>query len=163
MNDFLRMNGKDIMNIVNEYKEQFEYLDNLREHKIIFNECLERINVNGVIRDIDNDNFGEFFDWCNFVKWGDYGGSFREFCMGEIDNRIDDFIEEIKEYREENNEEEIDDDDIEEQFCSDVLDDEWTDIENDYDNIIELLNNRGIEDIESINIVREFCIEEGYY
>ena len=171
--NFNNLVGDDIMNIVNEYKEQFEYLENVERHKETFEECLSNIRFNGLKKDMENE-LGRYGLLCGldgylngYVNYGDYG-SFRDFCRSRLECGLEDYMEENVDYIMEELDIEEDDfenneEDIEQLFIDNNLDSEWIEFENDSDMVIDILDKYyGLSEDDMDNF-REYCIDNGYY
>ncbi len=174
--NFLTINGQDIMNIVIGYKEDMERIENIERHRETFEECLSNIRYNGLIKDMENElgRYGRLSGldgYLNgYVNYGDFGGSFRDFCRYRIESGLTDYIEENmdminEELGLEEDNEDFDNhfDSIEQLFIDNGLEEEFNEMEEDKDMVIEILDKYyGLSEDDMDNF-REECISQGFY
>ncbi len=159
--------GEDVDNIIKGFLFDLERDDRVEEHKLKFVDCFESINVNGVIKDIENsdinmDDFenGRFYglddiDLCEWIRMDDFGCSYRQYSNYKFENEYECWLDELEN-------DERDEDDLDRRFEVDVIKEDWRIMEKEHDKMNDYLDKRFI-DYEGYGEIRSFCIEEGLY
>jgi hypothetical protein len=160
---------KDLEKIILSYKEDLDIIDQQqnRIREINFDDCLDEIVCNGIIEDIKNNDFGSRY-MCGWIQVGDFGASFRHYFNYRLDRcgyeiRTSEWFDDNSENLHlTNNSGELivnsdELNDIFERSCQT----DWDEFYDEYECMNEILEERGTTDED--NVIRDYCIDNGYY